>query len=176
MTKAAIEFKDVDYTANGIHILKRITGFFPKGKITTLVGPSGAGKSSLFKLCNGLQTANSGQIYINNKLIEQYAPTVLRRTVGIALQEATMINGSVEKNLALPLTLKGEKLHKELAIELLKVVGLKESYMSRNTQELSGGQRQKLSIARTLVNKPQVLLLDEITSYLTVYPSRTSKN
>ncbi|AIF42424.1 MULTISPECIES: ABC transporter ATP-binding protein [Virgibacillus] len=166
MTKAAIEFKDVDYTANGIHILKRITGFFPKGKITTLVGPSGAGKSSLFKLCNGLQTANSGQIYINNKLIEQYPPTVLRRTVGIALQEATMINGSVEKNLALPLTLKGEKLHKELAIELLKVVGLKESYMSRNTQELSGGQRQKLSIARTLVNKPQVLLLDEITSSL----------
>jgi putative ABC transport system ATP-binding protein len=166
MNQAAIEFQHVNYSVDGLHILKNITGSFLEGKITTLVGPSGAGKSTLFKLCNGLRSPDSGEILIKGKPIEVYDPVELRRNVGIALQSATMVKGSVLENLELPLSLQGKEIDLEFARELLHDVGLADNILERNAKDLSGGQRQKLSIARTLVNKPKVLLLDEITSSL----------
>ena len=70
----ALHFHDVDYSIDDIHILKSITGSFPKGKITTLVGPSGAGKTTLLKLCNGLISPTSGEIFIHTKSISSYDP------------------------------------------------------------------------------------------------------
>ncbi|WP_370876271.1 ABC transporter ATP-binding protein [Neobacillus ginsengisoli] len=161
-----IKFENVHYSFGDAPILIDITGSFPEGKITTLVGPSGAGKTTLFKLCNGLISPDSGAIFINGKKIESFDPVELRRKVGLALQSATMISGSVWRNLALPVTLQGKQLPEEKAIELLNLVGLEEKFLKRNVKDLSGGQRQKISIARTLVNRPKVLLLDEITSSL----------
>ncbi|MUK89359.1 ATP-binding cassette domain-containing protein [Ornithinibacillus sp. L9] len=165
-TKPAVEFRNVNYSADELHILKNITGTFPEGKITTLVGPSGAGKSTLFKLCNGLRSPQSGDILIKNKSINDYDPVELRRNVGIALQSATMIKGSVLENLELPLALQSKSIDHDFAEELLHDVGLQGDFLHRNAKDLSGGQRQKLSIARTLVNRPKILLLDEITSSL----------
>ncbi len=162
----ALLFKQVNYSVDDIHILKNITGSIPKGKITTLVGPSGSGKTTLFKLCNGLRSPDSGDIYIDDKPINSNDPVKLRRNVGVALQNATMISGSVMKNLSLPLELQGEKLSEDRAKELLHLVGMNKDSLQRNTKDLSGGQRQKISIARTLVNRPKILLLDEITSSL----------
>lgn len=162
----AIEFNHVNYSASGVPILTDITGSFAKGKITTLVGPSGAGKTTLFKLCNGLQSPDSGDIHLNGMPIDSYEPVRLRRSVGLALQDATMIRGSVRNNLALPMELQQKQLPDERANELIEMVGLKKSYLQRDAKDLSGGQRQRLSIARTLVNRPEVLLLDEITSSL----------
>ncbi|MEK3889068.1 ABC transporter ATP-binding protein [Bacillus sp. FSL K6-3431] len=164
--KPAIHFNEVNYSVDNIHILKGITGSFPQGKITTLVGPSGAGKTTLLKLCNGLKSPTAGDIYISDKQISEYNPVELRHMVGIALQNAPMINGSVFKNLALPLELQGKQMSEKEAINFLVDVGLDEEILHRNIRDLSGGQRQKVSIARTLVNRPQILLLDEITSSL----------
>lgn len=147
-------------------ILINITGSFYEGEITTLVGPSGAGKTTLLKICNGLLSPKSGEIYVKDKPIREYPPVELRRFVGMALQSAPMIDGSVYKNLALPLELQGKQLPENQAKDLLKDVGLSEQFLHRNSRDLSGGQRQKVSIARTLVNRPQILLLDEITSSL----------
>lgn len=162
----AIHFHGVDYSIGDIHILKKITGSFPKGKITTLVGPSGAGKTTLLKLCNGLLSPTSGTIFIDNKPISSYEPTKLRRHVGIALQNAPMIKGTVLQNLALPLELQGKQLTEQQAISILEDVGLDEQFLQQKTADLSGGQRQKVSIARTLINRSNILLLDEITSAL----------
>lgn len=164
--KPAVHFNHVNFSFMDNPILKEITGSFPEGKITTLVGPSGAGKTTLLKLCNGLLSAQSGEVYIKDRPIEDYEPVELRRLVGIALQSAPMIAGSVYKNLSLPLELQGKSLSKTEAAELLQDVGLEAELMERKVKDLSGGQRQKVSIARTLVNKPDVLLLDEITSSL----------
>ncbi|QKY71440.1 phosphate ABC transporter ATP-binding protein [Lentibacillus sp. CBA3610] len=163
---SAITFENVNYSAEDIHILKSITGSVPEGKITTLVGPSGAGKTTLFKLCNGLQSPDSGNIFVKGKQIDHYEPVELRRSVGIALQKATMISGSVRENLELPLKLQESELAVDRAKELLNMVGLDDTFLQKKTKDLSGGQRQKLSIARTLVNRPDILLLDEITSSL----------
>ncbi|WP_186578806.1 ABC transporter ATP-binding protein [Aquibacillus kalidii] len=166
MTRQAISLKDISYSDKGVAILKNISGSFPEGYITTLVGPSGAGKTTLFRLCNGLRSPNSGQIYINDKTINEYNPVELRRKVGIALQSAAMINGTILQNLSLPFDLQGKQFSKEFALELLQDVGLTSDFLHRDVKDLSGGQRQKLSIARTLVNRPDILLLDEITSSL----------
>lgn len=164
--KPAVHFNGVNYSAGETPILKEITGSFPQGKITTLVGPSGAGKTTLLKLCNGLLSPDSGEIYIKGKSIENFEPIVLRRLVGMALQSAPMVKGSVYKNLDLPLQLQGKKLESKDAEALLHDVGLEGEFLQRDVRELSGGQRQKVSIARTLVNNPEILLLDEITSSL----------
>ncbi len=164
--KPAVHFQHVDYSVDELPILKNITGSFPEGRITTLVGPSGAGKSTLLKLCNGLISPDSGEIYIKDKEISSYQPVELRRNVGMALQSAPMVSGTVLTNLALPLTLQGKQLPEKEAVDLLDHVGLEADYIHRNIRDLSGGQRQKVSIARTLVNRPQILLLDEITSAL----------
>lgn len=162
----ALHFHGVDYSIEDIHILKNITGSFPKGQITTLVGPSGAGKTTLLKLCNGLIAPTSGEIYIHDKQITTYEPVKLRRHVGIALQSAPMIKGTIFQNLALPLELQGKQLNEQDAIEILEDVGLEKQHLHRKAEDLSGGQRQKLSIARTLMNRSEILLLDEITSAL----------
>ncbi|MCU9615041.1 phosphate ABC transporter ATP-binding protein [Caldibacillus lycopersici] len=163
---AAIQFIDVNYSVEDTSILKNLTGIFPKAKITTIVGPSGAGKSTLFRLCNCLRSPNSGEIYINGKRISDYDPITLRKMIGLALQNAPMISGTVWNNLELPLKLQGKQLIEEEAKRLLLLVGLEEKFLFHKVGDLSGGQRQKVSIARTLVNRPKVLLLDEITSSL----------
>ncbi|NMH72233.1 phosphate ABC transporter ATP-binding protein [Bacillus sp. RO2] len=162
----AIRLKDVQYKTNGKLILKGITGVITEGKITTFVGPSGAGKTTLLKMFNGLLTPTSGEIIIGGKELNNYEPTELRKQVGIALQSAPMVEGDVFENLSLPLRLQERSLDKEEAINILNIVGLDDSKLHQNVKDLSGGQRQKLSIARTLVNRPKVLLLDEITSSL----------
>lgn len=162
----AIHFQQVRFSVNDKTILKSITGSFPKGKITTLVGPSGAGKTTLLKMCNGLLSPTEGSILIDDQSITTYEPTTLRKHVGIALQAAPMIKGTVFDNIALPLVLQGKKLSQHDAIQYLLDVGLDASFLSRDSNELSGGQRQKVSIARTLINQSSILLLDEITSAL----------
>ena len=164
--KPAVHFNQVDYSVKDIHILKGVTGSFPEGRITTLVGPSGAGKTTLLKLCNGLLSPDNGNIYIKEKHIEDYSPLELRRLVGIALQSAPMVGGTVYDNINLPKKLQGEVVPEKEAVQLLEDVGLEKDFLKRKAADLSGGQRQKVSIARTLVNKPEILLLDEITSSL----------
>lgn len=162
----AISFQDVSYEVTQKKILSQITGHFTKGRITTLVGPSGAGKTTLLKLCNGLLTPTTGQIHILNRAYEEYSPPDLRTTVGIALQAAPMIRGTVYDNLALPLTLKKQTLPPQKAAHYLEAVGLSKDICQQDARDLSGGQRQRVSIARTLINEPAILLLDEITSAL----------
>ena len=162
----ALHFNNVSYEVSNHSILKNITGSFPEGKITTLVGPSGAGKTTLLKLCNGLISPTSGDIFVQDQSISTYEPVQLRRNVGIVLQNTPMIKGTVYQNLALPLELQGKRLTKENALEILEDVGLEKDFLNRASDSLSGGQRQKVSIARTLLNESKILLLDEITSSL----------
>lgn len=166
LNEVAISFHNVCYKIDHLSILNNINGEFYKGKITTLVGPSGAGKSTLLKMCNGLISPTTGDILIEDKHIDSYEPTTLRKNVGIALQSAPIIRGTVFHNLSLPYTLQHKSLLESDAISFLEVVGLDHTFLQRQAEDLSGGQKQKVSIARSLLNRPKILLLDEITSAL----------
>lgn len=164
--KEAIRFENVSYSVGDVSILTNISGSIIAKQITTLIGPSGSGKTTLLKLCNGLISPTTGDIWIEDQAIDSYDPVDLRRKIGFALQSAPMIRGTVYDNLALPLTLQNKKLPKKEALYYLDTVGLEHKFLTHNAGDLSGGQRQKVSIARTLVNESPILLLDEITSAL----------
>lgn len=169
----AIQLRNVTYEVDHSTILHQISGQFYKGKITNLVGPSGSGKTTLLKMCNGLISPTSGEILINNYSINTYEPTTLRRNIGIVLQNAPILRTTVFENLVLPLQLQNKTLTETKASELLTEVGLDPKLLHRQANELSGGQKQKINIARTLLNEPNILLLDEITSALD--PNSTSE-
>lgn len=161
-----VEFKDVEFKTDNNLILNKINGKIYKGKITTIIGPSGAGKSTFLSLINALRSPTSGEILIDGKEIDTYDPIELRRKVQLVSQEATMIKGSVKDNLELPLALQNKQLTDDDAEKYLENVNLPISFLNKNSKELSGGEKQKLSLARSLVNKPSIMLLDEVTSAL----------
>lgn len=161
-----IKLEHINFSVDNKQILKDITTTFHSGKITALIGPSGAGKTTLLKLINGLRSQDSGNIYIGEKEIQSFDLIKLKQQIGMALQSAPMIQGTVYDNLNLPRSIFGDTLDEHKAMELLDQVNLETTELTTDVKSLSGGQRQRLSIARTLVNQPEVLLLDEITSSL----------
>jgi putative ABC transport system ATP-binding protein len=135
------------------------------GEVFAIVGPSGSGKSSLLRLLNRLDEPTSGTVYVEGTDYHQIAPRDLRRKLGMVNQRPFLFPGTVEQNLQFGPQQRGESLSPESIEQLLAPVGLK-GYASRNVANLSGGEAQRVSVARTLANSPLVLLLDEPTSAL----------
>ena len=135
------------------------------GEVVAIVGPSGAGKSSLLRLLNRLDEPTSGMVYMQGVDYRQIPPGELRRKLGMVMQRPYLFPGSVEDNLRFGPRQRGEMLSEETVAALLERVGLKD-YAKRNIANLSGGEAQRVSVARTLANSPVVLLLDEPTSAL----------
>ena len=135
------------------------------GEVLAIVGPSGSGKSSLLRLLNRLDEPTSGTVYVEGIDYRQIQPRELRRKLGMVTQRPYLFPGTVEENLQFGPSQRGETLTRESVEQLLARVGLK-GYASRNVANLSGGEAQRVSVARTLANSPLVLLLDEPTSAL----------
>lgn len=130
-----------------------------------IVGPSGSGKTSLLRLLNRLDEPSSGTVYLDGLDYRQIAPRDLRRRVGMVMQRPYLFPGTVADNLRFGPRQRGEVLSDARIEELLTSVGLG-GYASRDVANLSGGEAQRVSFARTLANSPEVLLLDEPTSAL----------
>ncbi|GGF07981.1 phosphate ABC transporter ATP-binding protein [Halobacillus andaensis] len=154
------QFKDVSYGP-----LKDLTFSINKKEKVMLFGPSGAGKSTLLFLFNRLHSPSSGSIYLDEKEIADFEVTDLRKRVGLVLQDPNLFPGTVLDNIKYGPSIFGEWDERE-AEKLLQYVQLPTSYIDRDVEQLSGGEKQRVSLARTLANSPEVLLLDEPTSAL----------
>ena len=135
------------------------------GETLAIVGPSGSGKTSLLRLLNRLDEPSSGTVYLDGLDYRQIAPRDLRRRVGMVMQRPYLFPGTAADNLRFGPRQRGEVVSDARIEELLKSVGLG-GYASRDVANLSGGEAQRVSFARTLANSPEVLLLDEPTSAL----------
>jgi putative ABC transport system ATP-binding protein len=136
-----------------------------KGNIVAVVGPSGAGKSSFLRLINRLDEPTGGTVWLEKIDYRTLPPQKLRRRVGMVMQLPYLFRGTVAENIRFGPCQRGEELPAEIIQQLLEQVGLA-NYGTRDVSNLSGGEAQRVSLARTLANSPDILLLDEPTSAL----------
>ena len=132
-----------------------------KGKLVALLGPSGSGKTTLLRMIAGLETPNSGDIYIDGKRVNDIPAS--KRGIGFVFQNYALFRYmTIYDNVAFGLELQKmpKKLIKERVTKLLEMTGLS-GLEKRYPNQLSGGQRQRVAFARALAPNPQVLLLDE---------------
>lgn len=154
-------FRDVTVVASGATVLDAVTCTVPERGITAVAGPSGCGKSTLLRLCNRLEVPSSGVVRFRGTDLADLDPVALRRQVGMVFQRPTPFPGTGMDNLRTV-----APLDPAAAVALLGRVGLDPGYLDRDTASLSGGEAQRLCLARTLATGCGVLLADECTSAL----------
>ena len=167
-----IEFTDVvkNYTPD-TQALRGITMQIDDGEFAFLVGPSGSGKSTIIKLITGELKPTSGTVHVNGYSLERIRKRevpYLRRTVGVVFQDFRLINKmTVYDNVAFAMRVVGarEREIRERVPYVLDLVGLS-SKEHRHPGELSGGEQQRLAIARALINNPSTIIADEPTGNL----------
>ena len=167
-----IEFTDVtkSYTV-GTKALKGVSMQIEDGEFAFLVGPSGSGKSTIIKLITGELKPTSGTVHVNGYSLERIRKReipYLRRTVGVVFQDFRLIaNKTVYENVAFVMRAIGarEREIRERVPYVLELVGL-DTKTRRHPGELSGGEQQRLAIARALVNNPSTIIADEPTGNL----------
>jgi putative ABC transport system ATP-binding protein len=132
-------------------------------ELVTIMGASGSGKTTLLRLINRLSEVDSGNIFLNGKDITEYPPMQLRRKIGLVFQFPVIFQGNVRENLAFGAKLWGNTVDIEA---LARDMGIPEKLLDADADQLSGGEKQRVCIARAIANQPEVLLLDEPTSSL----------
>src|SRR5206468_12663948 len=155
--------------------LRGVTLDVAEGKLTAVMGPSGSGKSTLMHILAALDIPTSGAVWIAGTKLGELSDTeitkIRREHIGFVFQFFNLLPIlTAEENIALPMTIAGEKPEKEWRESLLKKVGLADRRDHRPA-ELSGGQQQRVAIARALISRPSVVFADEPTGNL---DSRTS--
>jgi len=160
------------FGAQPLHVLKGIDLQVNEGEMVSIMGASGSGKSTLLNILGILDNYDSGDYYLNGKLVkdlnENEAADMRNRTIGFIFQSFNLIPfKTAMENVALPLYYQNvsRKKRNEMAMEYLERFGLKE-WADHYPNELSGGQKQRVSMARALVTQPKVILADEPTGAL----------
>ena len=164
MENALIDIRAVSHTfqtdSGPLQVLDKLDLSIAEGQFTAVVGPSGCGKSTLTRLVAGLLKPDSGEVWLHGELVK--GP---RASVGMAFQNPVLLEWrSILRNVMLPLEIVPERVpaaeHEERARSLLSLVGL-EGFEDKKPSELSGGMRQRASLCRALIHKPDVIILDE---------------
>ena len=136
-------------------------------KITCIVGKSGGGKTTFLKLLNNMLGYDTGTIKFNNKDIMEYDPVELRRKVPMLPQNPVIFPGTIKDNFSITQKFaEKEAKNEQDYLKILKTVGLDKHSLDEDADKLSGGEKQRIALARILLLEPKILLLDEPSSAL----------
>ncbi len=161
MAKGEISLKNVTKYFGNTLAVDNVSLDIQSGEFFSLLGPSGCGKTTTLRMIGGFEHPNTGDIFINNQLMEQTPP--FQRDVNTVFQNYALFpHKSVAQNIAFGIQMKGfaKQEIKEQVNQFLKMVRLPE-HGSRKPDQLSGGEKQRVALARALINRPSILLLDE---------------
>lgn len=160
-----VEFRNLSYEIGGRSILRNINLSIEEGETVVLLGRSGSGKTTLLKTVNRIVEPTSGEVRFQDKPVSEWNPIQLRRKLGYVIQDAGLFpHVTVEQNIGLVPKLERwpEEKIRSRTTELLHMIGLNpESYAARYPRQLSGGEKQRVGIARALAVDPPLMLLDE---------------
>lgn len=156
----------VKVTKNNERILKGISVEVQKAEFVNILGPSGGGKTTFLRTLNGLEDYQEGEIYYENQPMTQLDPIQLRKEVGYVFQTPYLFGENVRDNIEYPIQLHNIQYDNQYINRLLDRLNLKVDILDKKCTELSGGEQQRISLIRSLVLKPKILLLDEVTASL----------
>ena len=170
---ASITLKNISKWFSDNQVIKNIDLNIKNGEFVVFVGPSGCGKSTLLRMVAGLETPSHGRISIEGQTPEE---CIKQQKLGIAMQEHGLMPWLTAKNnVALPIRLAGLSVDEDRVNELLTLVGLQD-FAQALPKQLSGGMKQRISFARALALKPDVLILDEPFGALDAVTRRLMNN
>jgi osmoprotectant transport system ATP-binding protein len=152
------------YGANALPAVDDVSLSVGQGEFVTLVGPSGCGKTTLLKMINRLVEPSAGQIWVNGEDTASVSPTELRRHIGYVIQQTGLFpHMRIEDNIAsVPRLLGWDRARIDRRVdEMLALIDLPASYRSRYPRQLSGGEQQRVGVARALAADPPIVLMDE---------------
>ena len=159
-----LELKNITKEYDGITILDDINLEIAEGEIVSILGPSGSGKTTLLNMILGMTDVTKGQIIFNGQ--DMTKVPMEKRGFNIVFQDYALFpNLNAYENIVYGLRNNPELSTKEDVAEMIQLLGLQE-HLNKRVEQLSGGQKQRVALARTMVMKPKILLLDEPLSAL----------
>jgi ATP-binding cassette, subfamily B, multidrug efflux pump len=170
-----IEFRHLDFSYDGVPVLKDINLVIPAGSSLAIVGPTGSGKTTLVSLLPRIYDAQPGSLLIDGRPIREYPLETLRRNIGFVPQETFLFSDSVRENIAFGVeTASDEQVRgaAEAANIATDIAGFPEGYntlVGERGITLSGGQKQRSAIARAIIRDPRILVLDDALSSVDTY-------
>ena len=168
---SAKDLYKVYHTGSGdVHALNGFSYEFEKGKFYAILGRSGSGKSTLLHILGGLDRPTCGQIFLDGKdlysLSDAKMAAFRRRYMGFVFQQFNLLDEyNVKNNICMPLKLDGKKPDPQFYTEVLNTLGISDK-VNKFPSELSGGEQQRVAIARSVIAKPQLIIADEPTGNL----------
>ena len=165
-SNAILRLDNVGFQADGVTILNEMSFQLRAGEFKLITSPSGCGKSTLLKIIASLLSPTAGSIFFAGKNINDLTPETYRQQVSYCAQTPALFGDSVYDNLVFPWQIRHQQPDPNALVADLLRFGLAENTLEKSINELSGGEKQRVSLIRNLQFLPQVLLLDEITSAL----------
>lgn len=163
-----IKFQNVFYRDGENTILNNLSIEIESGDYISVMGPSGSGKSTFLKLCCHLISPTEGTILFDGNDVMQQDPIELRKKICYCFQTPVLFGDTVEDNISFAYSIRKQAIDRERIDSLFSKFNMSLDYMKHDIKTLSGGEKQRIALIRTLLFKPDVLLLDEITSALDV--------
>lgn len=163
-----LQFIDVNYANENKSILEEVSFCIEQKDYISIVGPSGSGKSTFLKLCSHLISPSSGEIKYNGKPLIAYDPVDLRKMIAYCFQTPLLFGSTVLENIYFSYQIRSLKLDRQRVDSLFSRFHMSMDILNKEIKNLSGGEKQRIALIRSLLFKPEILLLDEVTSALDV--------